>query len=162
MSEVIRKTSPPHYREIPFHAVHSVKGNSGAGSFVLSKAKGFSAVCAAHGHIRLVADSLQVQIIGDLATDQSCDLSVCLVPDGQSPLPSTSEEILTVPGSTFTQHSVYLRSTLQPLGFPPEVGKEPRVVYYFKILYGYSVTEAIIRVSGRVAVDDDVGFTQTW
>lgn len=171
MSEVIGDTGHLHDNRVPFCAVHTVKGLSDSGHFTLSTCSGFKHLLTARASIRIVSSSLNCMVIGPAAADKAISAHIAVVPAGLKSYPTSAAQIMTIGGSAYVQHSLYVVTSPVPLSFAPEVahqlkpkpviGEEPEVVFHFTITGGSVNTEAFIKISGYLEVDG-VGFATSW
>jgi hypothetical protein len=155
---------------VTFSCVKALKGANGHGHFSLSKAKGFAEIVACRGVARIVSDTLSVQVIGPPASDKATAVYVAVIPE-VSTYPTDIEEILSIGGSAYVEHSLYSGSRPVSLKFAAEaahqikptplIGSPPTVVFYFDIIGGDSSSNAFLKISGQVNVRG-TGFVKTW
>lgn len=172
-SDIIGDVSQLRQTTINFHAVETIVGSTVSGSFDLVDATGFKHLISARAIAKLLSDSLRCQVIGPSAPDKAVTAYVAILPDSldDDDLPTTASEILTVGGSAFTQHSLYVGSQVTPLGFAqevshqlkpaPHVGSLPKVVYHINVIGGDDSSESYLRLSGQLLVEG-VGFVKSW
>lgn len=158
---------------VNFNAVETVIGASVSGSFDLDDATGFSHLVAVRALARIQSDSLRCQVIGPSAPDKAIVAYVAVLPDtaSDSNIPTEPADILTVGGSIFTQHSLYVGSQVTPVGFSqdvahqvkprPHVGSPPKIVYHIDVIGGDDTSVTFLRISGQLVVEG-VGFVKSW
>jgi len=171
MSDLIGDTSQLHSTRIPFNAIHTVVGHEQHGSFLLSEAVGFIHVIDSRATVKIVSSSLLCQVLGAPSADTAVSAYIAIIPASFQPTPSSSDHILTIGGSAFCQHSLYVPPTLVPLAFSQDVahqlkpvpllGSPPRVAYAVQVVGGTTQSRSTIRISGVIEVDG-VGFVQSW
>jgi len=171
MSNLIGDTSNLHTTRIPFHAVHELVGIFGSGHFPLLDCNGIKHLVSARATVRIVSDQLSCQVIGPAAADKAVTVHVAVIPSTAPAWPTTAAHLLTIGGSAFTQHSLYVGASATPLAFTQEVahqikprplvGSPPEVVYYFSVTGGVATTVSYLRISGILEVDG-VGYVQPW
>lgn len=173
MGDLIGDSAFLHQNRVPFHAVYSARGASGSGSFLLTTAAGVKHLLSARASVKVVSDKLTCQVIGPAAADKAVEAFVAVVPataaDGE--LPTTIEEIMTIGGSSYLQHSLYVPSTIVPLSFAQEVahqikpspliGEPPLVVFAYNVTGGVPGSIVRFRISGVLEVDG-IGFAKSW
>lgn len=171
MTDVIGDTSDLHARTVRFQAVHSVTGPTPTGAFKLIDASGFKQFLAGRASAKLLTETLTVRVIGPASASIAVTAHIAIIPASIERLPTTGAELMTIAGSAFCQHSLYLGSPPVPLGFPPGVahtlipepvvGELPQVVYSIIVTGGAAASTCLIQLSGSVALDG-VGFVETW
>lgn len=171
MSDVLGDTSHLHQHRIAFNAVHTLVGPSGHGAFSLVDAPGLRHLLSSRASVKIVSSGLTCQVIGPPAADKAVSVHVAIVPSTAPSHPKSEAQILTIGGSTFTQHSLYVGAVSSPLAFSPEVahqikprplvGESPLVVFVFTITGGTKDDKANLRVSGEIEVDG-IGYVQPW
>jgi hypothetical protein len=171
MADVIGDLSHLRLTRIAFNAVHEVSGAEGSGHFSLLSAKGVKHLIGARALVKIVSDSLTCQVIGPASADKAVSAHIAVIPSTSSDWPSTASEVLTIGGSAFIQHSLYVGALAAPLQFTqevahqikpaPVVGSPPEVVYQFTITGGSASSKAYLRISGVLEVDG-VGFVASW
>lgn len=175
MSELLGDTSELHSSVVPFHAVSTARGASGSGSFKLMSALGVRHLVSARASVKINSDNLTCQVIGPAAADKAVEAFLAVIPASAASddleLPTTKAHIMTIGGSAYLQHSLYVPSSIAPLSFAPEVahqikpqplfGEPPLIVYSYTVTGGNKDTEIIFRVSGSLTVDG-VGFARSW
>nr|QYF50209.1 MAG: hypothetical protein [Sichuan deltaflexi-like virus 3] len=170
---LIGDTAQLHQTRIAFNAVITVTGPSGYHHEPLASATGFVQLVGARASVRVVSETLVCQVIGPASANRSVDAFVCVLPASlpAASFPTTAAQILTVGGSAFCQHSIYVGSTPVPLAFAQEVahqlkpaplvGSPPEVCFYYNVAGGGANDTVHLRVSGLLEVDG-VGFVQSW
>lgn len=169
--QIIGDTSHLTATLVPFNAVYKVTGKKTSGHFRLTECLGFASLLRARASVRIVSSSLTVQVIGPARADKSVNAYVAIVPASLDSWPTTSTGILTIGGSTFVQHSLYIAPTPSSLLFNPEVahqikptpviGQQPEVVYLVEVIGGEDRDESLLRISGQIDISG-VGFVPTW
>lgn len=171
MSSIVGDTTELNQTRIAFNAVHTVTGAEGHGHFHLTAARGFSHLTSARASVRLLPGSLKCQVIGPAAPDKAVDAYIAVLPASAPEWPSQAAEILTIGGSAFTQHSLYVGAQVTDLGFSqdvahqlkplPLVGHPPVIVYCYNVTGGTARSVAHLRVSGFLEVSG-IGYVQPW
>lgn len=98
-----------------------VTGPAGHAHFALASAVDFSHLLASSALVKLVGNTLRYQVIGTAAADEAFDTYIAMLPTASPAWPNTEAQILTVPGSAFTQHPMYVGSQVTQLLFAQEV-----------------------------------------
>lgn len=168
---VIGDVSQLHQNRIAFNAVRSITGSSVHGHFALSSAAGFAHLASARASVRIVSDTLRCQIIGPAAADKAVSAYVAVIPSTAPAFPTTAQHILTIGGSAFVQHSLYVGAKTEPLSFSQEVahtikptplvGSPPEVVFFVEVTGGANTDVSTLRISGHLEVDG-IGYVQPW
>jgi len=173
MSEVIGDTSDLHVNTIPFNAVHTLTGAHGSFAFKLEEASGLKHLLTARASVRIVSDSLTCQVIGPASAAKAVSAHVAVIPHttNADDLPTTPAHVLTIGGSAFIQHSLYVGALPAPLNFAQEVahqikptpilGGPPMVVGHYTVTGGVNTDTVFLRVSGVISVDG-IGFVKPW
>jgi hypothetical protein len=171
MAEIIGDTSHLTQTRVPFNAVHRVSGASRSGHFSLVECAGVASLIRSRAQVRIASESLRCQVVGPAAADQATVLHVAIVPSTCNSWPSSDTDILTIGGSAFCQHSLFVAPAAVPLSFSPEVahqikpaplvGSAPEVVYQLTIVGGAEGSRAHIKISGELEVSG-IGFIATW
>lgn len=171
MSELLGDTSDLHTNRIPFSAVITTTGAASSGHVLLSALSGFSHLLPSRAAVKIVSDSLLCRVVGPASATKAVSCHVAVLPGNCSEWPSTPAEILTIGGSAFVQHSLFVAPSSAPLRFAPEVahqlkpppvyGQPPCVVYHSTITGGAATDTAYICVSGVIEVDG-IGFVKSW
>lgn len=173
MSEVIGDTSALHVNTIPFNAVHTLTGAHGSFAFKLQEASGFKHLLVARASAKIVSESLTVQVIGPASAAKAVSAHVAVIPfsSDAADLPTTPAHVLTIGGSAFVQHSLYVVALPAPLSFTQEVahqikpapilGGPPMVVGHYTVTGGVNTDTVFVRVSGILSVDG-IGFVRPW
>jgi len=171
MADLIGDTTHLTRTRLPFHAVLAVRGASKSSASNLLDFAGIRALVQSKASVKIVSETLQVQLITEPSADKAGTLYVCVIPSDAEALPTSPAEILTVEGSAIVASSIYLGTPYVPLAFASEVahqikptpiiGSPPKVVYSLSVAGGTADTLSHIRISGHVEVQG-IGFTQTW
>lgn len=171
MSDLIGDTRPLTQDIVPFNIVRVLTGPSGSGHFAIPTAQGFKQLASCRASVKIISDTLRCQILGPASASVAPECYVAILPDSVRSWPTAPEEILTIGGSAYCQHSVYSPSRAVPIRFAaeaahqikptPVVGEEPHVAYSYNVVGGDDETKCFLRLSGEMRVDG-IGFTQTW
>jgi len=171
MGDLIGDVQELRSTRIPFHAVHTVTGSAVHGHFPLMGCTGISHLAASRASVRIVSEGLTCQIIGPATAANAVEAYIAVIPSTSPVWPTTGANILTIGGSAYCQHSVYVGSVIAPLSFTQEVahqikpaplvGSPPEVVFVSNVVGGTAASVVNIRISGILEVDG-VGFVQTW
>jgi hypothetical protein len=171
MSEVIGDTRELHQNTINFNAVHTVSGASGFGHFRLETCSGLQHLLNARASVRIVSSSLTCQVIGPVSAAKAVSAHIAVIPSNATAWPTTAAQILTIGGSAFVQHSLYVGAPTAPLQFSqeaahqlkpsPVLGSAPEIVFQYTITGGTDADSAYLRISGVLAVDG-IGFVTPW
>jgi hypothetical protein len=171
MSDLVGDISHLTRTRVPFNAVKVLSGPNGAGHFLLTEAEGLRQIIVGRASVKLVSDSLQLQVVGPPEPDKAANAAAAVIPAGSPSWPTTFNQILTIGGSAIVQHSAYVPASTAPLSFAvevahqiepkPQVGKEPTIVYCYNVAGAEPTTESLLIVKGVVEVEG-IGFLRTW
>lgn len=173
MSDLIGDTSQLKSTVIGFNAVHEATGASGSGRFALLECLGVKHLLSPRAFVRIVSDSLTCQVIGPATASAAVTAHIAVIPSAveAGDLPTQPRQILTIGGSAFVQHSLYIGAPKAELKFSegvahqikptPLVGDPPAVVYHYTVTGGGTNSVVHFKISGSIEVDG-VGFTRTW
>jgi hypothetical protein len=171
MSDLVGDTSHLNEDTVDFSATHELRGLEGSGHFSLVEANGFKQLIGPRASVKIVSETLGVEVIGTPTAEEAVSVHVAVLPSTVTSFPTTRQQIATVAGSTSVTDSVYRGSERRPLRFSvevahqikpkPQVGESPEVAYWFKIVGGTQTSSATLKVTGQVRVQG-VGFVQTW
>jgi hypothetical protein len=173
MSDLLGDTQGLRAQTVSFNAVHSLPGPAGAFAFKLSECPGLAHLLGARAIVEIVSDSLTCQVIGPASASKAVSLHVAVVPFSEDALdrPSTADQVMTIPGSTFVQHSLYVGAVPASLGFAPETahqlkptpvhGEPPMVVGHCTITGGTGTDAALLKLSGVLSVQG-IGYVRPW
>jgi len=111
------------------------------------------------------------KVVGPASATKAVSCHVAVLPAGLSEWPTSPAAILTIGGSAFVQHSLFVAPTSVPIRFASEAahqlkptplfGKPPVIVYHSTITGGQATDTAYICVSGLLEVDG-IGFVKSW
>jgi hypothetical protein len=170
-SEVLGNVGELHVTTINFNAVHTVTGGSGAGFFDLAECTGLKHLLSARASAKIVSNSLTCQVIGPASAAKAVSAHLGVIPTSCASTPTTAEEVMTIGGSAFVQHSLYVGAQSANLLFSQEVshqlkptvviGSPPRVVFHYTVTGGASTDIVHFRISGVLTVDG-IGFVVPW
>jgi len=171
MSDVLGDTTHLHQHRIDFNAVHTIVGASSHGSFCLVDSSGLRHLLSSRASVKIVSQSLTCQVIGPASADKAVSIHVAVIPATATGHPTSEAQILTIGGSAYAQHSLYVGALAVPLAFStevahqikpaPVVGEPPLVVYVCTITGGTNSDKAYLRISGTIEVDG-IGYVQPW
>lgn len=172
MSEVVGDTSYLHNNTVPFSAVLTLTGASGCFSADLVTAVGFSHLLSARASVNIVPGSLLCKVVGPASASKAATVIAAIVPVSKDNIyPETPEDVLTIGGHAFVQHSLYVTPAPTTIDFAPEVahqlkptplvGLPPCIVGHYTLTGGTSTDKSYFTLTGRLAVDG-VGFTKSW
>jgi hypothetical protein len=173
MSDLLGDTAGLRTQTVPFNAVHELSGASGHFAFDLTGAQGLSHLLDSRAIVQIESDSLSCQVIGPASASKAVSAHVAVIPSSSTEAdhPTTALQVLTVPGSAFIQHSLYVGAVPASLRFAPEVahqlkptpvhGRPPMVVGYFTITGGTAADAAYLKLTGVLSVQG-IGYVKPW
>nr|QQG34643.1 HP3 [Sesame deltaflexivirus 1] len=170
MSELLGETKSLRTQTVDFNAVHTILGPASSGHFLLSECAGLKQLLPARAVVEVVSESLSVQVVGPASASKAVSAHVAVIP-ANAPEPTTEAQVLTISGSAFVQHSLYVGAVPAQLRFASEVahqlkptpvfGQLPKVVYHCTVTGGATGDKTFLRLSGTVTVEG-VGYVSPW
>jgi hypothetical protein len=172
MSEIIGDTQHLHRNTVPFRVVHTLPGAGGSSQFLLFDHSTIVKLSSSYASVRIVEESLSVQIVAPPAADKAISVHVAAIPDKTDlGVPTTAAHILSIAGSAYLEASLYSGHTPTQLQFAiecahqvkpsPVIGYPPKVCVAWTLQGGESSSVSHLVLSGTLSVDG-VGFVQTW